>query len=77
MVYSFNPQVHAFDDLSVMETLEHKRRQSKLYEGSAMAQFTSVPSRCDPVSFRSQPNQKTMLEERTPCQLRWTLVSGS
>jgi hypothetical protein len=22
MVYSFNPQVHAFDDLSVMETLE-------------------------------------------------------
>ena len=33
MVYSFNPQVHAFDDLSVMETLEAQAATVKTARG--------------------------------------------
>jgi hypothetical protein len=47
MVYSFNPQVHAFDDLSVMETLE---AQVPIVESAR--RFCEGPIHVSPITLR-------------------------
>jgi hypothetical protein len=47
MVYSFNPQVHAFDDLSVMETLEAQAATVKTARG-----FCDGPIHVSPITLR-------------------------
>jgi hypothetical protein len=77
MVYSFNPQVHAFDDLSVMETLEAQVATVETAQG-----FCDGPIHVGPITLRPGfiPNaagQKDDAGEDNALPLPWTLDSAA